>query len=81
MNDIKIPTLLNDIKLGIEGFLLVVVLQRHDTDISVALDSLPQIAKAVHVVRVLHMRMLHLGLGDIVGTPEPRPEPILLQSG
>ena len=80
MNDIEIPTLLDDIKPGIESLLLVIVLQRHNTDIGMALDSLPQIAEAVHIVRVFHMRMFDLVLSDSMVILEPRPEPILLQS-
>lgn len=80
VNDIEIPTLLDYIKPGIESLLLVIVLQRHNTDIGVALDSLPQIAEAVHIVGMFHMRMFNLVLSDSMVILEPRPEPILLQS-
>lgn len=64
MDDIEIPTLLDNIEICVEGLLFVVVFQGHDAHVRMAEQRLPQVIEAVHVVRMSHMRMVYILLGD-----------------
>ena len=64
MNDIEIPTLLDNIEVCVEGLLFVIVFQGHDAHVRMAQQRLPQVIKAVHIVCMRHMRMVYILLGD-----------------
>lgn len=55
VNCLKIPALLRHCKVCIKSLLLLIPPDRHDTDVGVAEERLPQVVKAVLVVPVAQM--------------------------